>query len=247
MNDDELLRYSRQILLPEIGIEGQEKLLSSSILIIGLGGLGSPAAMYLAAAGVGHLILADIDTVDLSNLQRQIIHTTDRVGELKTRSARQGVTALNPATRVSLIEEQMDTTELDRQVAASDLVLDCTDNFTIRFSINRACIRNRTPLVSGAAIRLEGQILVIDPRVPESPCYRCLYQPDGNDMPSCAENGVAAPVTGMIGTMQAMEAIKLIAGFGETLTGRLLIVDAKTMDCRKLILPRNPSCPECGE
>ncbi len=246
MNDQELLRYSRQIMLPEIDIAGQEKLLASRVMIIGLGGLGSPVAMYLAAAGVGHLVLVDHDQVDLSNLQRQIAHTTDRIGMDKVESARQSMLALNPHVAVSCISQKLDYDGLHREIESVDLVLDCTDNFEVRFAVNEACVATRTPLVSGAAIRLEGQVMVYDPKTDNSPCYRCLYQNADGGALNCAETGVAAAVVGVIGAIQATEAMKLIAGFGETLAGYLLVFDAKTMDWRKLGLSRNPGCLTCG-
>ena len=246
MNDEELLRYSRQIMLPEIEIDGQEKLLNSRVLIVGLGGLGCPVAMYLAAAGVGHLVLADFDVVDLSNLQRQIAHTTAGVGQLKVASAKQTISALNPNVEVTCIDQHLDKSALSSQINLADLVLDCTDNFSIRFEIDELCVANNTPLVSGAAIRLEGQVMVYDPKTPDSPCYRCLYQ-EANDVAlNCSENGVAAPVVGVIGTIQAMEAIKLLAGFGQSLAGHLLVFDAKSMNWHKLKLSRNPACKTCS-
>jgi len=246
MKDEDLLRYSRQIMLPEIEIDGQEKLLNSRVLIVGLGGLGCPVAMYLAAAGVGHLVLADFDVVDLSNLQRQIAHTTAGVGQLKVASAMQTISALNPNVKVTCIDQRLDTDTLISQINLADLVLDCTDNFNIRFEINELCVANKTPLVSGAAIRLEGQVMVFDPETPDSPCYRCLYQ-DADDVAlNCAENGVAAPVVGVIGTIQAIEAIKLLAGFGQSLAGYLLVFDAKSMNWRKLKLSKNPACVTCS-
>jgi molybdopterin-synthase adenylyltransferase len=246
MNDEELLRYSRQIMLPEIEIKGQERLLASRVLIIGLGGLGCPVAMYLAAAGVGQLVLVDFDSVELSNLQRQVAHTTDRLGQTKVSSAAQTISELNPDTRVSCIDSKLDQAALEYEVQQADLVLDCTDNFEIRFDINGHCVKHSKPLVSGAAIRLEGQVMVYDPRTSDSPCYRCLYQEADETALSCSENGVAAPVVGIIGTIQAMEAIKLIAEFGVSLAGYLLVFDAKTMDFRKLRLSRNPTCATCG-
>ena len=246
MNDEELLRYSRQIMLNEIEIEGQHRLLDSRVLIAGLGGLGCPVAMYLAAAGVGHLVLADFDIVDLSNLQRQIAHTTESIGTPKVTSAAQTISALNPNTRVTTIDQQLDTDTLTGEIRHADLVLDCTDNFEIRFEINELCVTNNTPLVSGAAIRLEGQVMVYDPNTADSPCYRCLYEDAHNVALNCSENGVAAPVVGVIGTIQAMEAIKLIAGFGQSLAGYLLVFDAKSMEWRKLKLSRNPDCKSCS-
>ena len=246
MNDEELLRYSRQIMLPEIEIAGQEKLLAASVLIIGLGGLGCPVAMYLAAAGVGHLILADFDQVDLSNLQRQIAHTTASIGESKVSSAARSITALNPNTKLTLLDEKMTDEKLASEIGQVDLVVDCTDNFDIRFKINGHCVKQQKPLVSGSAIRLEGQIMVFDPSTTNPPCYACLYQGAETADMSCAENGVAASVVGVIGALQATEAIKLIAGFGQSLAGFLLVFDAKQMEWRKLKLSRNPDCRTCS-
>ncbi len=246
MKDEELLRYSRQIMLPEIEVEGQERLLNSRVLIVGLGGLGCPVAMYLAAAGVGHLVLADFDQVDLSNLQRQIAHTTDRVGMNKVDSANATIEALNPEVKVTCISASMDSAELRSEIAQADTVVDCTDNFTIRFEINEHCVATKTPLVSGAAIRLEGQLLIYDPRIESAPCYRCLYDTTEEEVLNCAENGVAAPVVGVVGTIQALEAIKLIVGFGESLAGHLLVFDAKYMDWKKLKLKKNSMCPTCS-
>ena len=246
MNDEELLRYSRQIMLPEIEVEGQERMLNSQVLIVGLGGLGCPVAMYLAAAGVGHLVLADFDQVDLSNLQRQIAHTTARLGINKVDSANATIEALNPEVQVTCISTKLSSEVLRGEVEQADVVVDCTDNFTIRFEINEHCVATETPLVSGAAIRLEGQLLVYDPRIESAPCYRCLYDTAEEGALNCAENGVAAPVVGVIGTLQATEAIKLIVGFGESLAGYLLVFDAKYMDWKKLRLKKNPKCPTCG-
>jgi adenylyltransferase/sulfurtransferase len=247
MNDDQLLRYSRQIMLPSIGIEGQEKLLQSRVVIFGLGGLGSPAAMYLAAAGIGELVLVDFDRVDLTNLQRQIIHTTGSIGQLKVDSARQTLRALNPECRIETVSSRLEGEELEREIRRADLVIDGTDNFTTRFAINAACVRHRKPLVSGAAIRLEGQVAVFDLRKDSGPCYRCLYREEGELEATCAENGVLGPVVGIIGSIQALEAIKLLAGMGETLDGRLLILDGMTMEWREMKLRRDPECPVCGK
>lgn len=245
MNDDQLLRYSRQIMLPAIGIEGQEKLLNSRVLIIGMGGLGSPVAMYLAAAGVGTLVLADFDKVDLSNLQRQIIHTTDEIGELKVVSARNSLQAINPDCRIEMISQLMTRDELAGEVTRADLVIDGSDNFTTRFMINDACVEAKRPLVSGAAIRLEGQVSVFSGQ-PGDPCYRCLYGGDGELDETCSENGVLAPVVGIIGSVQATEAIKLLTGAGDPLTGRLLLLDALDMQWRTLKLKADPACPTCS-
>ncbi len=246
MQDEDLLRYSRQIMLPDIEIAGQEKLLAANVLVVGLGGLGSPVAMYLAAAGVGTLTLLDFDTVDLSNLQRQVVHTTDRIGQPKVTSAAAMIRGLNPGTTLNLIDEKADEQRLAELIEQSNLVVDCTDNFSVRFNINRACVNSHTPLVSGAAIRLEGQLMVYNPEVADCPCYQCLYQEADDGALNCAETGVAAPVVGTIGTLQAMEALKLLAGFGETLAGYLLVYDAKYSDFRKLKLNKNPNCQVCG-
>lgn len=245
VNDEQLLRYSRQIMLPDVDIEGQEKLLAARVLIIGLGGLGSPVAMYLAAAGVGELVLADFDSVDLTNLQRQIAHTDARIGINKAVSAAQSLHELNPHLAIRCIEKMLDAENLSAQVQQADVVVDCTDNFQTRFAINAACVAARVPLVSGAAIRLEGQVAVFDARDKGSPCYRCLYE-EGNDDVTCAANGVLAPLVGIIGSMQALETIKLICGFGTALTGRLLLLDARHMQWREMKLPKDPQCPVCS-
>jgi adenylyltransferase/sulfurtransferase len=247
MNDDQLLRYSRQIMLPEVDIGGQERFLGSRVFILGLGGLGSPVAAYLAAAGVGHLVLADFDRVELTNLQRQIVHFTDDIGKPKAESARDTLLALNPSIRVTAINHRLEEDELWEQVRLADAVVDCTDNFTTRFALNAACVRMRTPLISGAAIRLEGQVAVFDCRDPESPCYRCLYQEGDDAQLTCAESGVIAPLVGMIGATQAMETLKVLARIGRPLIGRLLLLDAKYMEWRSLKLRRDPNCPVCGD
>ena len=247
MTDDELLRYSRQIMLPEFDIAGQEKLRASTALIIGLGGLGSPIAMYLAAAGVGHVMMADDDCVDLSNLQRQIVHETDSIDLPKVESAAQRIRALNPNTKITTFSERLVGDALTAAVQAADVVLDATDNFSSRFDTNQVCVETGTPLVSGAAIRMEGQVAVFDTSIEGAPCYRCLYPTGTDEALNCAENGVAAPLVGIVGSIQAMEAMKVIADVGETLTGYVLYVDAKRMDWRKLKLPKNPGCRTCGE
>lgn len=246
MDDDQLLRYSRQIMLPEIDIAGQEKLAASTVLVMGVGGLGSPASLYLAAAGVGHLILVDFDEVDLSNLQRQIAHGTSDIGRLKAESARDAINELNPDTSVTLVTEKLTLDALETWLVDVNVVVDGTDNFTTRFMVNEACVKTRTPLVSAAAVALEGQAMVYDPRVENCPCYQCLYQDANDGQFNCAENGVAAPVVGIMGTLQAMETLKLIVGIGETLAGHLLVFDAKAMEWRKLGLPKNPECKICG-
>ena len=246
MDDDQLLRYSRQILLPEFGIEAQDRLLAAHVLIVGAGGLGSPVALYLAAAGVGTLAIADGDTVDVSNLQRQILHGERDIGRPKVVSARDRLAALNPATTVIALEQRLQDGELHAQVAAADAVVDASDNFVTRYAVNAACVAARTPLISGAAIRMEGQVAVFRPDVPGGPCYRCLYR-DGSEVEqTCAENGVLAPIVGIVGSIQAMETIKVLTGIGDTLCGRLLILDARRMDIRTLKLRRDPECPVCG-
>ncbi len=247
MEDNELLRYSRQIMLPEIDIAGQEKLLQSRVLVVGMGGLGCPVAMYLAAAGIGHLVLADHDAVDLTNLQRQIAHGTDDIGKQKVESVYQTISNLNPGIKVSMIDARLEGDTLAAQVDLADVVVDASDNFTTRFAINAACVKTRTPLVSGAAIQLEGQVTVVNPTDKDSPCYRCLYDEVDDAQFNCATNGVLAPVVGMIGTVQAMETIKLLVGFGEILSGHLLVLDAGNMEWRKFKLLKNPTCPVCGE
>jgi len=247
MNDEQLLRYSRQIMLPEVDVDGQEKLLAAKVLIVGLGGLGSPVAMYLAAAGVGELVLADFDSVDLSNLQRQIIHTTDRIGQLKAESAATTLRSINPHTSIKIINEKLQVDALNNTIAAVDLVVDCSDNFSTRFAINQLAVQNKKPLVSGAAIRLEGQIAVFDSRNSNSPCYRCLYDEIDDENLSCAQNGVLAPLVGIIGAMQATEAIKILAEFGDPLVGRLQVLDAKSMTWRELKLSKDPDCPICSD
>lgn len=245
MNDEQLLRYSRQLMLPGVDVAGQEKLLAARVLVLGLGGLGCPAAMYLAAAGVGKLTLVDHDTVDLSNLQRQIAHTTASIGRLKVESARDALLALNPSISIATLAAKVEGTELAALVARHDAVLDCTDNFAIRFELNAACVVSGVPLVSAAAIRLEAQISVFDPRQSESPCYRCLYDEDAEADQSCAQNGVLAPLVGVVGSLQALECLKLLVGIGTSLSGRLLLLDAATLEWRELRLRKNPDCPVC--
>lgn len=246
MDDEQLLRYSRQIMLPEVDIEGQQKLAAARVLVIGMGGLGSPVAMYLAAAGVGHLVIVDFDTVDLSNLQRQIVHRTADLGRPKVASARDSLLALNPLVQVTAVSHALVGAPLLDEVRQADVVVDASDNLPTRFAINAACIQARKPLVSGAAIRLEGQVLVYRPDQPDAPCYRCLYRSDEALAESCSQTGVIAPLPGIIGSIQAMEAIKLIVGIGETLTGRLLLLDARTLEWREVRLRKNPHCPVCA-
>ena len=245
MDDEQLLRYSRQIMLPEIGFEGQEKLTQSRALIIGLGGLGSPVAMYLAAAGIGELVLVDFDQVDLSNLQRQIIHTSKSISRPKVESARDTLIDINPDCRIHCINHQLDSEELANQAEQADVVIDASDNFTTRFALNEACIATGTPLVSGAAIRMEGQVSVFSGQ-PGDPCYRCLYGEGVEVEQTCSENGVLAPVVGIIGSIQATEAIKILTGAGTSLVGTLLILDALHMQWRSLKLTPDPKCPVCS-
>lgn len=246
MDDAALLRYSRQIMLPQVDAEGQEHLAECHALVVGLGGLGSPIAMYLAAAGVGRLTLNDADAVDLSNLQRQLVHATADIGRSKVESARDRLQALNPLIRVDVVDQRLSPEALGEQVRAVDVVVDGTDNFATRFALNAACIATRTPLVSGAAVRFEGQVTVFDPRLEASPCYRCLYKEGTEEDLRCTENGVLAPVVGIIGTIQANEALKVLLGIGEPLVGRLLVLDALRMDWRTLRLRRDPACPACS-
>ncbi len=244
MNDEQLLRYSRQIMLPQVDVSRQEKLLASRVLIIGLGGLGSPVAMYLAAAGVGHLVLVDDDVVELSNLQRQIAHNTNDIGLKKVESAKQTIQNLNADITVTCYDKRLNEKQLADEVTAADIVIDGTDNFTTRFALNESCVKNKTPLISGAAIRLEGQVSVFN-KTPSSPCYRCLYKDEGELDASCSNNGVLAPVVGIIGSIQANEAIKVLLNIGETLDGKLLILDALHMEWRTLKLKKDPACPVC--
>jgi adenylyltransferase/sulfurtransferase len=247
MNDDELLRYSRHILLNEIGVEGQARLRAASMLVIGAGGLGSPAAFYLASAGVARIVLVDGDTVDLTNLQRQILHTTERIGTAKALSGQVALAAINADVEVVPLVARADEAALTELVRDASVVLDCTDNFATRHALNRACVTHRKPLVSGAAIRFDGQVAVFDLRQPESPCYACVFPPGDGDDELCAVMGVFAPLTGIIGTTQAAEALKLAAGIGETLQGRLLLLDALTMRWHSVRVQRDPACPVCSK
>ncbi|MDH5472523.1 MAG: molybdopterin-synthase adenylyltransferase MoeB [Gammaproteobacteria bacterium] len=247
MNDEQLLRYSRQILLPQFGIEGQQALLDAHVLIIGLGGLGSPVAMYLAAAGVGQLTLVDHDVVDLSNLQRQIIHRTHNIGQAKVESAKQNLQQINPDITINCINHKLEETDLNRLISQVDAVVDATDNFPTRFAINRICYTNKKPLISGAAIRMEGQVSIFDMRKTDSPCYRCLYDEQGTITETCSENGVLSPMVGIIGSIQALETIKLLSSLGETLTGKLLITDGLHQEWRSMKLRKDPDCPVCSQ
>ncbi len=254
MDDYQLLRYSRHILLDEIGIEGQARILASHALVIGAGGLGSPVALYLASAGVGCITLVDDDVVDLTNLQRQIAHTTARVGEAKVNSAKAAIAALNSQVQVHAVQARADAVQLDVWVASADVVLDCSDNFATRHLINAACVKHRTPLVSGAAIRFDGQLSVYDASQPQSPCYACVFPHDPHDLHGaafeevrCATMGVFAPLVGIIGSMQAAEALKLVSGMGSALIGHLLMLDGRSMGFSDIGLPRNPACRVCGK
>ncbi len=238
-------RYSRQMRLPAVGEAGQRKLLESGALIVGMGGLGSPAALYLAAAGVGNLTLADFDRVDESNLQRQIIHGHGDIGELKADSAAAALRALNPAVRVATLDYSLDYEDFREQAGGVDVLLDCTDNFPTRFEMNRVSLETRTPLVSGAAIRWEGQVTAFDPRAPHSPCYRCLYPDENIESATCAMEGVISPLVGIIGAMQAMEAVNILLGHGR-LHGVVWLFDALAMEWQRMQLPKNPQCPACG-
>lgn len=247
MNDNQLLRYSRHILLPQISYEGQEKLVESHALIVGAGGLGSPVALYLAAGGVGKLTICDFDTVDLTNLQRQIIHTTQSVGVNKAISAQQTLAAFNPEVSVRTIQEKSTPESMEQLARVADVVIDCTDNFATRYTLNRICVKLKKPLVSGAAIGFEGQVSVFDMRSETSPCYQCLFPDMGaEENLRCAENGVFSPLVGIIGTTQAAEAMKLLMGIGESLQGRLLLLDALAMEWRSIRLSRDPACRACG-
>ncbi len=248
LQDEELLRYSRHILLDDIGFEGQTRFLQSHALVIGAGGLGSPAAMYLACAGVGHITLVDHDTVDLTNLQRQIAHTTDRIGTPKVESAQATLQALNPHTRVSALPVRADAALLESLVVGADVVLDCCDNFATRQAVNAACVRHSKPLVSGSAIQMDGQITVYDPRDAASPCYACVFSPSVvPEEARCATMGVFAPLVGIIGAMQAAEALKLIAGVGQALAGRLLMLDGRSMEWTQVRMGRKAACEVCGQ
>ncbi len=245
LNDDQLLRYNRQILLNDFDVAGQERLGKATVLVVGLGGLGCPAALYLGAAGVGRLILADGDEVELSNLQRQIAHTDSDIGQNKAESAAAKVRAINSDIQVDAIAQHLEEGSVEQQLKGVDLVVDATDNFPIRFALNRACIAAKIPLVSAAAVRSEGQLAVFDP-AHGGPCYRCLYPLEGAETAlSCTQSGVLAPVVGILGSMQAMEALKVLSGFGEPLLGSLLVMDLKNMEVRRLGLKPRPDCPDC--
>ena len=248
MNDTQLLRYSRHILLDEMGIEAQERLLASTALIVGAGGLGSPVALYLAAAGIGRIVLADDDVVDMTNLQRQILHRADRIDQPKAESGRRTMLEINPDIEIVALTERLRDAALAEQVAAATVVLDCCDNFATRHAVNKACVAAGVPLVSGAAIRFDGQVSVFNTSDPMSPCYHCLF-PDGTDVEEvrCATMGVFAPLTGIVGTMQAAEALKIAGGFGQPMIGKLLLLDALTMAINSISIPRDPGCAVCAD
>jgi molybdopterin/thiamine biosynthesis adenylyltransferase len=246
MNDQQLLRYSRQIMLPQVDIEGQQKLLAAKALIVGAGGLGSPASIYLAAAGIGHITIYDDDEVDLSNLQRQIAHHTNDIGMDKVISTQKTLKNINPDIKVVAVKQRLEGKLLGEEVHRADIVLDCCDNFKTRFAVNTACVQHKTALVSGAAIRFEGQVSVFTSGLNSSPCYNCLYSDSGDEMQNCATNGVIAPVTGIVGSIQALEAMKLVMNIGETLTGKLLLLDGLSMQWNEMKLQKNVNCPTCS-
>lgn len=247
LNDNELMRYSRQLLLPQLDVRGQLRLKDSKVLVVGAGGLGCPVALYLGGAGVGSLVIVDDDTVELPNLQRQVAFRHADLGRAKAECLVEQVRATNPEIEVEALTCRLAGEAMVEQVRSADVVVDCTDNFSTRFAINRACVGAGVPLVSGAAIRGEGQVSVFDSRQPDAPCYQCLYPETGDEELSCSEAGVIGPLVGLIGACQAMEAIKVITGVGESLTGRLLLLDAWRMDWREMKLARDPACPICGE
>ena len=247
MNPQEQERYSRQIKLPQVGNHGQQRLLDAQALIIGMGGLGSPVALYLASAGVGRLTITDFDRVDESNLQRQVIHRQEMIGELKAESARNAIERLNPQCMVEALDYELDGEELLERVRGADVVVDCTDNFPSRFELNHASLATGTPLVSGAAIRWEGQVATFHPRDPKSPCYRCLYPDTGIEAATCAMEGVIAPIVGVIGTLQALETLNVLLETGKGLSGRVMVFDGIAMEWQTISLPRNPDCPACTQ
>ncbi len=246
MNKEQIDRYSRHLSLPAIGKTGQQRLLEAHVLIVGLGGLGSPAAVYLAGAGVGKLSFADFDTVELSNLQRQIAHTTQRVGDLKTHSAKAASHAINPHIDINVIDYALEQDELDELIPSCSAVLDCSDNFPTRFAVNAACVKHKVPLITGAAIRFDGQVMVVRPDKQESPCYRCLYTEGDETAETCAQTGILGPVVGLIGCIQALEAIKVLCDIGDDLSGRLLLFDGLGMEFNEIQLKKSTDCPVCG-
>lgn len=245
MTPEQKSRYNRQIKLPAIGEAGQQKLLDSRVLIIGMGGLGSPVALYLAAAGIGHLVISDYDSVEESNLQRQVIHTQDSINDLKVESAKKRLLAINPDIKVTALGYELDEEELSSEVQLADAVVDCTDNFPSRFGLNRITVKSKTPLISGAAIRQDGQLATFDSRDHKNPCYQCLYSDENLEGVTCAMEGVVAPVVGIIGTMQAQETINVLLG-RSALTGKLMLLDAQSLEWQRIQLPKNPNCPICN-
>lgn len=246
MDNNKLLRYSRQIMLPEIDAEGQQRLADARVLIIGLGGLGSSSSIYLAAAGVGHLVLVDFDQVDISNLQRQVVHATKDIARLKVDSAKEHLLELNPEIKITTIDHKIEDEVLEEQVKLSAVVVDCSDNFQTRFAVNDACVKHKTPLVSGAAIRFEAQVSVFNSQHEDSPCYRCLYGTEAEVEQTCTANGVISPLLGIVGSIQACEAMKIIMDLGETLEGRLLLLDVMHMEWHTAKLNKDPACPVCN-
>jgi len=248
MRDDQFSRYSRHMVLSQIGLEGQRRLLEARVLLVGVGGLGSPIAMYLAAAGVGQIVLADFDVVELSNLQRQILHTSNDIGRAKVDSGKDTLRALNPDVNISTINRVFDSDddEFITEVEKASVVVDGTDNFETRFALNRACVASKTPLVSGAALRTDGQVTVFDSRDPQSPCYRCLYSDDASEGEACSDVGVFSPLLGIVGSIEAAETIKLIIGNGDSLVGRVIVIDVLSMEWRSLKLRKDPNCPVCS-
>jgi len=246
MNKEQIDRYSRHITLPAVGRDGQQRLLDSHVLIVGLGGLGSPAAMYLAAAGVGKLSFADFDTVEVSNLQRQIAHTTDRVRELKTHSARTAALNINPEIEIDVIDYALERDELDELIPTCSAVLDCSDNFPTRFAVNASCVAHKVPLITGAAIRFDGQVTVVRSDQPDSPCYRCLYTEGSDTAETCEQTGILGPVVGLVGCIQALETIKVLCDIGDDLTGRLLLFDGLGLEFNEIQLKKSPDCPVCA-
>ena len=247
MNNELKDRYSRHLTLPVIGEAGQEKLLQSHVLIVGLGGLGSPAALYLAGAGIGKLTFTDFDTVDVSNLQRQIAHTTERVGELKTHSAKTACLDLNPSIDIDVIDYELDTDDLDKLIPQCSAVLDCSDNFPTRFAVNEMCVKHKVPLITGAAIRFDGQITVVRSDKADTPCYRCLYKSNNESAEVCAQTGILGPVVGMVGCLQALETIKVLLDIGDDLTGRLVLFDGLGLEFNEIALRQSPDCPVCNK
>ena len=246
MDDELLLRYNRQIMMSEIDFTGQERIINSTVLIVGLGGLGSPVAMYLAGSGVGHLILNDYDSVDLSNLQRQILYTSETIDEIKAEAAKRTLHALNPEIRLTSINKKLNDSEILEVVKTVDVVVDATDNFDIRFALNRACVKTKTPMVSGAAIRMEGHLIVYRTDRDDSPCFRCLYRPEDEPQERCSETGVLGSLCGMIGSLQATEVIKIIADAGQTRYGMLVLYDAARSEWQEVRIPKDVQCPVCG-